>query len=124
MTFDRQHWNVVYSISLFAGLCGIVMAVKWDTDFAALGLAIVTCSVAIAVGLFLILLRICKVNISKTNFIYTYFGVLNAILGLLTLGVILLYQNLTPESIFLILIQVIIAIFILMDIFKKCKDYF
>jgi hypothetical protein len=40
MTFDRRHRNVVYSVSLFAGLCGIVMAVKWDTDFAASGLVV------------------------------------------------------------------------------------
>ena len=108
MTFDQRHRNTIYSIILFVVLCLIVLAINWDSDFAGAGLAFMTCGVGIGVGLIFMILKLFKVTISKTNFIYNYFGVLNSILGLLTFFFTLLG-----------LAQLFIGLFILYDIFKR-----
>lgn len=108
MSLDKRHRNSIYSIILFIGLCSIVCAIKWDTDFAAAGIFFITEAVGLVAGLIFIILKLCKVTVSKTNFIYNYFGILNLILGLLTFSIILLA-----------LTHLFIGIFILRDIFKR-----
>jgi hypothetical protein len=78
--------------------------------------------VAIIVGLFFILLKLLKVTVSKTNFIYSYFGVLNLVLGLLSFGVIFFYKSFTSGLILLALTQIFIGLFILSNIFKNEKS--
>jgi len=121
MTFDKRHKNIILSLLLFTVLCLLVFNIQWDTDFAGAGLTFATDIVAIGIGLLFILLKIFRVTISKTNFIYTYFGVLNLILGLLTFGIIIFYKSFTIGIISLPLIQLLIALFILTDIFKRKK---
>ena len=111
MKLDQRHRNSIYSIILFVVLCLIVLAINWDSDFAGAGLFFITDIVGIAVGLIFIILKLFKVTVSKTNFIYNYFGVLNLILGLLTCF--------TPGIILLPLAQLFIGLFILHDIFKR-----
>jgi len=122
VTFDKRHRNIVFSFLLFTGLCLILFIVKWDTDFAAAGLTFATDIVAIIVGLFFILLKLLKVTVSKTNFIYSYFGVLNLILGLLSFGAIFYYRSFTSGLILLTLTQIFIGLFILSNIFKNEKS--
>jgi uncharacterized membrane protein HdeD (DUF308 family) len=111
VTIDQRHKNSIYSIILFVVLCLIVLAINWDTDFAAAGIIFITTGVGIAVGLIFIILKLFKVTVSKTNFIYNYFGILNLILGLLTCFI--------PGIILLTLTQLFIGLFILYDIFKR-----
>ena len=113
MAFDERHRNSIYSMILFVVLCLIVSAINWDSDFAGAGLIIITVAVGIAVGLFFIVLKLFQVTVSKTNFIYNYFGVLNIILGLVTCFI--------PAIILLSLAQLLIGLFILHDIFKREK---
>ena len=107
MALDKRHKNSIYSIILFIVLCLIVSVINWDSDFAGAGLILITAVVGLVVGLIFVILKLCKVAVSKTNFIYNYFGILNLILALLTFFII-----------FLALTHLFIGIFILRDIFK------
>ena len=121
MTFDRRHKNILFSILLFASLCLLLFAINWDTDFAAAGLTFATDTVAIVVGLFFILLKLLKVTVSRTNFVYSYFGVINLILGLLSFIIMFFYKSFTVGLILLISTQMFIGLFILKDIFRREK---
>jgi hypothetical protein len=119
LTTDKRHRNVFFSVVLFIGLCLISFIVPWDTDFAAAGLTFATEFVAIGVGLLFLFMKILKVTISRTNFFYSYFGVLNLILGLLTLGIMLFYKGFTTVLMLLTLTQLFIGLLILIDIFRR-----
>jgi len=121
MTFDKRHKNILFSILLFVSLCLLLFKINWDTDFAVAGLTFATDTVAIVVGLFFILLKLLKVTVSRTNFIYSYFGVLNSILGFLSLSIMIFYKSFTVGLILLILTQIFIGLFILKDIFRREK---
>lgn len=119
MTFDKKHKNVILSILLFVFLSLFVTNIQWNSDFVGAGLSILTETIAIGIGLLFIVLRIFKVIIRKTNFLYSYFGVLNLLLGLTTFGIIIYHKKFAIGFLTLLLIQLLIALFILLDIFKK-----
>lgn len=117
MIFDKRHKNVTYSILLFSTIWAVIFNIKWDTDFASVGIILATNIISIFIGMFFIILKLFKVTISKTNFIYTYFGVLNLILPIFSLRIIILNKDYT--IVLLLLIQLTIALIILIDIFKN-----
>ncbi len=121
MGFDKRHKNIIFSILLFTIFCLILFIVDWDTDFGAAGLTFATEIIAIGVGLFFILLKIFKVVVSKTNFIYSYFGVLNLILGLLAFSIMVFNKSFAIGPIFLPVVELLLGIFILTDIFRRDK---
>lgn len=84
MTFDKRHNNIIFSVIVFISISLILVKANWDIDFAAAGLMFATDIVAIGVGLLFILLKILKIKVNKTNFLYSYFGVLNLLLGIIT----------------------------------------
>jgi FtsH-binding integral membrane protein len=119
---DQRHKNVLYSAALLIGLCLFVTFFKWDSDFAGSTIVVLTEIVAITGGALFLVLRLFNVQISKTNFIYTYFGVLNLFIGLLAIGFIAIHQNSSSTLIFLCLFQMIIGIYILIDVFRPEKN--
>ena len=118
MTFDRIHRNTLFSILLFLFFCAILLSINWDTDFAGAGLLFITDFVALLIGLFFVVIKLFKVSIRKTNFIYNYAGTLNIILGCINL-IFLISIGLSKLVLFWTLTHLICGIFILHDIFKK-----
>lgn len=118
MTFDRRHRNTLFSILIFLFFCGILLSINWDTDFASAGLLFITDFVGLLVGLFFVIIKLSKVSIRKTNFIYNYAGTLNVILGCTNL-IFLISTGLSKLILFWTLTHLLCGVFIFYDIFKK-----
>jgi hypothetical protein len=121
MLIDKRHKNILFSILLFTSLCAIVFFIHLDSDFAGAIIIFITYFVSIGIGFLFILLRLFKVTISKTNFIYTYFAVINTILGILTFTIMIFNKSLSVMQTLLTLTQLFIGLFIIIDIFRQKK---
>jgi hypothetical protein len=117
MRFDIRHKQTIFSFLLFIVFCFSLNLISWDTDFAGVGLVIVTEAAAILGGTVLILTRLFITPLNR-NFIYNYFGVLNVILFLL---VFYIGVHSAIYFIKLSIVNLIIGAFIMLDVFYKIK---
>ena len=119
MTLDKRIRNTIYSVLIFASLSGLVFIIPWDSDFAGLGIFLITELVGLFMAGLLILLRVMNAGVKKTGLLYNYFGTLNLLLGL-----ILLISSLKTAGWgrpVLTSLNLIVGIGIIVDIYRPVK---
>ena len=118
MKLDSRHRNLFFSVLLFVLLIGAVFLISWDSDFAAAGIFFITDLIALVLGITFIFLKVAKMTIQKTSFIYCYFGVLNSIIAIFYLTRLIM-DVFSVGVLLLTLVHFFIGLYILLDIFRK-----
>ena len=133
LTISRKHKNTLISLGIITLL---ILFVLWlsnsitDTDFGGVGYIFVIVYGGIMLGLVLVIFRLLQFNIDKEKLFYNLIGTLNLTFGIL-LTMYDIYIRLAENSNnklnffeYTIFGEIIIGLFIIIDIYKRTKQQF
>ncbi len=120
MTIDKRYKNLIKSILIFITLASLLIFIPWDSDFAGLGILLLSEIVGIFVGVVLFSLSTLKILQNKESLVYNYFGMFNLIVGVILLIIGVLNMNFALPI--MMTINILLGILIIWDIFSPLKS--